>query len=176
MSPLHFLKVRYLSIYAMSHPPEPRFIALATVTVIQCTELHLVCCNCIFKYWKPLPMQSGLHHREQKEVTRVPGLHCKEEGTTAAQESPSENHLSNGWHGHRHCHGATGCSSIQLLGTFLAIFGEPVGGQLWCTTVQSLSFDAQVVLLPLDHLQQRKWAPFSSQHFLLFSLWEVDHH
>ena len=33
------------------------------------------------------------------------------------------------------------------------LFGETVGGQLWCTTVQSLSFDAQVVLLPHDHLQ-----------------------
>ena len=42
------------------------------------------------------------------------------------------------------------------LGCFLAIFGEHVGGQLWCTAVQSLSFDAQVVLVPHDHLQQRK--------------------
>ena len=61
-----------------------------------------------------------------------------------------------GWHGQRHCHGAIGCRSVQLLGAFLAIFGEPVEGQLWYTTVQSLTFDAQVVLLPHDHLQQRK--------------------
>ena len=108
----------------------------STVAVIQCTELPLVCCNRVFKYWKPLPTQSVLHRREQKEVTRVPGLHCKEDGTTAAQESPSENHSSNGWHGQRRCHGATGCPSVQLLGAFLEIFGEPVGGQLWCTTVQ----------------------------------------
>ena len=174
--PLHYLKVLSLSIYATSHPPEPRFEALAPVTVIQCTELPLVCCSRVFQYWKPLPTQSGLHRREQKEVTRVPGLDCKEDMTTAAQESPSVNPLSNGCHGQRHCHVATGCPSVQLLGAFLAIFGEPVGRQLWCTTVQSLSFDAQVVLLPHDHLQQRKWTQFSSQHFLLFSLWQVDHH
>ena len=176
MSPLHFLKVLSLRIYATSHPPEPWSEALEPVTIIQCTELPLVCCNRVYKCWKPLPTQSGLHRREQKEVTRVPDLHCKEDVTTATQESPSENPLSNGWHGQRHCHGATWCPSVTLLGALLAIFGKPVGGQLWCTTVQSLSFDAQVVLLPLDHLQQRKWAPFSSQHFLLFSLWQVDHH
>ena len=35
--PLHFIKVLSLSIYATSHPPEPRFEALAPVTVIRCT-------------------------------------------------------------------------------------------------------------------------------------------
>ena len=35
-------------------------------------------------------MQSGIYRREQKEVTRVPGLDCEEDGTTAAQESPPQ--------------------------------------------------------------------------------------
>ena len=35
--PLHFIKVLSLSIYATSHPSEPRFEALAPVTVIRCT-------------------------------------------------------------------------------------------------------------------------------------------
>ena len=43
---------------------------------------------------------------------KSPG-YCKEDGTTAAYEPPSENSLSNGWHGQRHCHGATGCPSVQ---------------------------------------------------------------
>ena len=90
--PLHFLKVLSLRIYATSHPPEPRLEALAPVTVIQCAELRLVCCNRIFWCWKPLPMQSGLHRREQKEVTRVPGLDCKEDGSTAAQSPPQKIH------------------------------------------------------------------------------------
>ena len=98
-----------------------------------------------FRCWKPLPRQSGLHHREQKAVTQVRGLGCKEGGSTAAQESTSENPLSNGCHGQKHCHGATGCPSVQLLGTFLRIFGEPVGVQMWCATLQSLPFAAQVV-------------------------------
>ena len=89
--PLHFLKVLSLSIYATSHPPEPRLEALAPVTVIQCTGLPLVCSNHAFRCEKPLPRQSGLHHREQKEVTQVPGLDCKDDGSTAAQESSSEN-------------------------------------------------------------------------------------
>ena len=35
--PLHLIIILSLSIYAMSHPPEPRFEALAPVTVIRCT-------------------------------------------------------------------------------------------------------------------------------------------
>ena len=47
--PLHFLKVLSLSIYATLHPPEPWLEALAPVTVIQCTELPLVCWNHAFR-------------------------------------------------------------------------------------------------------------------------------
>ena len=94
--------------------------ALAPVTVIQCTELPLACCNHVFRCWKPLPMQLGLHRREQKEVTQVPDLDCKEDGLTAAQESPSENPLSNGWHGQQD---APQSSSWVLFSQFL--------GNLW---------------------------------------------
>ena len=88
--PLHFLKVLSLSIYATSHPPEPRFEALAPVTVIQCTEFLLVCCNHVFKCLKLLPTQSGLHHREQKEVTRVPGLTVRRMGQQLHRSPPQK--------------------------------------------------------------------------------------
>ena len=140
--PLHFIKLLSLSIYATSHPPEPRLEALAPVTVISAQDSP----------WYTATTPSGVenHFPGSRAFTTgnrkgVPGLDCKEDGSTATQNSPSENPLSNGWHGHRHFHCATECPSVQLLGTFLTISGEPVGGQLWCTTVQSLFFDAQVV-------------------------------
>ena len=45
---------------------------------------------------KTASMQSDFHHRKQKEVTRVPGLDCKEDGSTAAQEPPQKIHCQMG--------------------------------------------------------------------------------
>ena len=165
ISPLHFLKVLSLSIYATSHPPEPRFVALASVTVIHCTELPFVCCNHVFKCWKPLPTQSGLNRREQEEVIRVPGLDCKEDRSTAAQESLSENPLSNPlskWH--------SWCNRMPLspaLGRFSRNFWRTLGRPTGLVTCNDLRIAARVLIvespkhftatIPLEWPSGRQW-------------------